>query len=133
MIKLLYVDDNSQRLQALTARLELAGYKVLPAKSGMDALEIFAQQHIDLAVVDYYMSGMGGDIVALEMKRLRSNVPIILFSGTFTLPEMVIALADGFVYTGEDPSRLINKIAEVLEQHTKRDTQSSQGEDKGAA
>jgi DNA-binding NtrC family response regulator len=125
---ILYVDDNSRRLEAMVARLELAGYHVLAAKNGSAALEIFAKQHIDAAVVDYYMNGMGGDIVALEMKRLRSHMPIIVFSGTFTLPEMVIALVDGFVHVGEDSERLINKIAEVLKH--KRQVED---EDKGAA
>lgn len=125
----LYVDDNLQRLEAMAARLKLAGYQVFAAHNGSAALEIFTKQHIDLAVVDYYMPGMGGDIVALEMKKLRSHVPIIVFSGTFTLPELVIALVDGFVHVGEDPERLINKIEEILAHKG----QGGQEEDKGAA
>lgn len=132
MVTLLYVDDNPERLQVLTARLKLAGYKVLTAKDGVEALAIFAKQHIDLAVVDYYMHGMGGDIVALEMKRLRNDLPIIVFSGTFTLPELVIALVDGFVHTGDDPDRLISKIAEVL-QRQKEKSQAGRAISRGAA
>jgi DNA-binding NtrC family response regulator len=67
-----------------------------------------------MAVVDYYMEDMGGDVVAVEMKRAKSDVPIIIFSGSFTLSEMVIALVDGFVYTGEDPEKLLDKIAQLL-------------------
>jgi DNA-binding NtrC family response regulator len=111
---LLYVDDNSPRLQALTARLALAGYDVLSASNGTSALEIFKKSHVDMAVVDYYMEDMGGDVVAVEMKRAKSDVPIIIFSGSFTLSEMVIALVDGFVYTGEDPEKLLDKIAQLL-------------------
>ena len=132
MVTLLYVDDNSERLQALTARLKLAGYKVLTAKEGDEALKIFAKQRIDLAVVDYYMHGMGGDIVALGMKRLRDDVPIIVFSGTFTLPELVIALVDGFVHTGDDPNKLISKIAEVLQRQEEK-RQAGRAKSRGAA
>lgn len=113
---LLYVDDNAQRLQVLCARLELLGYGVLTASNGADALKIFSQRRIDLAVVDYYMPGMGGDMVAVEMKKLRSDVPIVLFSGAFTLPEMVIALVDGFVFTGDEPERLIDKVTQLAPQ-----------------
>lgn len=91
MATLLYVDDDSQRLQVLPARLELLGYEVFTANNGLEALEIFKHRRFDLAIVDYYMPGMGGDILALEMKRTRSDVPIIMFSGTFRLPEMVIS------------------------------------------
>jgi DNA-binding NtrC family response regulator len=111
---LLYVDDNPQHLQALQKRLELIGYRVLTARNGVEALEIFSRKRISLAIVDYYMQGMGGDMVAVEMKKLRPDVPIIIFSGVFTLPEMVIALVDGFVFTGEDPDRLVNKIKQLV-------------------
>lgn len=114
MATLLYVDDNPRRLQVVTARLTQAGYEVLIANDGEGALEIFEKKRVDLAVVDYYLHGMGGDLVAVEMKRLRSEVPIVIFSGAFTLPEMVLALADGFVYTGEGTETLMAKVDELL-------------------
>ncbi|HEU5235463.1 MAG TPA: response regulator [Terriglobales bacterium] len=111
---LLYVDDNLQRLEVMNARLRLLGYKVLTASNGVDALKLFTENYVDLAVVDYYMPGMSGDLVALEMKTIRPAVPVIIFSGVFTLAEMVIAYVDGFVSTSDDPDALIRKIAEVL-------------------
>lgn len=117
MATLLYVDDSSLRLEALRTRLEHLGYEVLTANNGAEALEIFTTRSVDLAVVDYYMHGLGGDLVALEMKRLRPDVPIIIFSGAFTLPEMVIAFVDGFVFTGHGPERLFEKVAELLPPH----------------
>ena len=111
---LLYVDDDALRSEVMTARLRLLGYQVLNARNGAAAIEIFAAQHIDLAIVDYYMPGMSGDLVAMEMKNLRRNIPVIIFSGTFTLSEMVIAIVDGFVSTSDDPDALLDKIAEVL-------------------
>jgi DNA-binding NtrC family response regulator len=60
------------------------------------------------------MAGMNGDIVALEIKGLRPSLPIIMFSGTFTLPEMVIAYVDGFVSSTEDSDALVRKIEELL-------------------
>jgi OmpR family response regulator RpaB len=111
---LLYVDDNSLRLEVMTTRLRLLGYNVLTASDGAGALATFASNEIDLAVVDYYMPGMNGDMVAMEMKNRKQHVPVIIFSGVFTLSEMVIALVDGFVSASDDPDALINKIAEVL-------------------
>jgi DNA-binding NtrC family response regulator len=111
---LLYVDDNLQRLEVMNARLRLLGYKVLTASNGVDALKLFTENYVDLAVVDYYMPGMSGDLVALEMKTLRPTVPVIIFSGAFTLAEMVIAYVDGFVSTSDDPDALVKKISEIL-------------------
>ena len=92
----------------------MLGYRVLIASNGEDALKIFSNSHIDLAVVDYYMPGMNGDLVTLAMKHQKPEVPVIIFSGTFTLCEMVLALVDGFVSTSDEPEALLNKISEVL-------------------
>ena len=120
---LLYVDDNELRLEVMTTRLRLLGYQVLSATNGKDALETFSHNHIDLAILDYYMPGMNADMLAMEMKNRRTEVPIIIFSGVFTLSEMVIALVEGFVSTSDEPDALLNKIAEVL--GPRRDTRAS--------
>ena len=132
MANLLYVDDNPHHLQALQKRLELMGYRVLTARNGVEALEIFSRKRISLAVVDYYMQGMGGDMVAVEMKKLRPDVPVIIFSGVFTLSEMVIALVDGFVFTGEEPEKLVNKIKEFVPPGRRRSKMAT-GEQEGVA
>jgi CheY-like chemotaxis protein len=93
------------------------GYDVLRAGSGTEALNIFASNQVDLAVVDYYMPGMNGDIVALEMKSLKPQVPIIMFSGAFSLPAMVVAIVEGFVSTSDAPDALTQKIRELLYLH----------------
>jgi DNA-binding NtrC family response regulator len=112
---LVYVDDDLLRTEAMSARLRLLGYKVLTASNGPDGLAIFMGTKVDLAVVDYYMPGMCGDLLAMEMKSRKPNVPVIIFSGTFTLSEMVIAFVDGFVSASSDPDALVNKIAEIME------------------
>lgn len=133
MSTLLYVDDDSRRLQVVPARLELLGHKVVAANSGTDALEIVQQQRFDLAIVDYYMPGMGGDILALEMKKAWPNVPIIMFSGTFKLPQMVIGIADGFVSTADGIEALIARIAEILPRRPRRARRLQPSKTKGAA
>ena len=111
---LLCVDDDSQKLNTITALLRREGYDVITAPVGAEALKLFAEKHIDLAVVDHYMPGMSGDVLAAEMKRIKAAVPVVLFSGSFNLSEMVIAIVDGFVSSSEDYSALLNKIAELL-------------------
>jgi len=111
---LLYADDNALHREVMEARLLRLGYRVVTASSGLDALSKFAAEPIDLAIVDYYMPDMCGDLVALEMKSTKPAVPVIIFSGTFTLSEMVIAFVDGFISTSDEPEVLLNKIADVL-------------------
>jgi CheY-like chemotaxis protein len=111
---LLYVDDHPERLVVLKAVLESTGYNVLTADSALKGLEVFLAEPIDLVVLDYYMPSMDGGAVATKMRRLRPNVPIIIFSGALTLPELVIAMVDGFISTSDEPEMLLQKISELL-------------------
>ena len=98
--QLLCVDDDQDRLQVIKVLFETRGYQVLTAATGVDALNVFHAKHIDLAIVDYYMPGMTGDIVATDMKRVKPDVPIVIFSGRFSLPEMPIMTTGGNVPPG---------------------------------
>jgi DNA-binding NtrC family response regulator len=111
---LLYVDDDARRREVVEERLRQVGYRVVTAPNGDDALIKFNAEVIDLAIVDYYMPGMCGDLVAMEMKSKKPEVPVIIFSGTFTLSEMVVAFVDGFISTSDEPGALLEKVAEVL-------------------
>ena len=111
---LLYVDDDARRREVVEERLRQVGYRVVTAANGDDALVKFNLEVIDLAIVDYYMPGMCGDLVAMEMKGKKPEVPVIIFSGTFTLSEMVVAFVDGFISTSDEPGALLEKVAEVL-------------------
>jgi DNA-binding NtrC family response regulator len=111
---LLYVDDDARRREVMEARLRQLGYRVITANHGVDALEKFDTELIDLAIIDYYMPVMCGDLVAMEMKSRKPNIPVIIFSGTFTLSEMVLAFVDGFISTSDEPGALVDKVAEVL-------------------
>jgi len=111
---LLYVDDDAGRREVMEERLRQVGYRVITAVNGDDALLKFDKETIDLAIVDYYMPGMCGDLVAMEMKTKKPNVPVIIFSGSFTLSEMVVAFVDGFISTSDEPGALLDKVAEVL-------------------
>lgn len=111
---LLYVDDDARRREVMQERLRQVGYRVVTAVNGEEALAKFDVQQIDLAIVDYYMPEMCGDLVAWAMKTKKPEVPVIIFSGTFTLSEMVVAFVDGFISTSDEPNALLEKVAEVL-------------------
>lgn len=80
---ILLVDDEAMVLQPTQTLLEVAGYRVLAARSGPDGLELFRQhQHdIDVVVSDSVMPGMTGSEMLGEIFAIRANVPAILVSG----------------------------------------------------
>ena len=113
---ILLVDDKPEHLQLVSTVLTLRGFRVLTALSGEDALKLFSITPADLVVLDYYMPGLDGGATAREMRRLRPEVPIIIFSGALTLPDRVMAMIDGFVSTSEEPEVLLRAINQLLPQ-----------------
>jgi|SRR5579864_1015782 len=110
--KILYVEDKPERLFLMKAFLQRKGYEVLTAANGLEALALAKDGAIELAVIDFYMPDLNGDVVARRIKALRPNLPVLIFSGSLSLPDRVMAMVDGFVSTSEDPELLLQKIGE---------------------
>ena len=77
---LLCIDDNADVLECEKSFLETFGYTVLTAASGGKGLELASLHPVDVVIVDYFMPGMNGQEVAIEMRRLRPHAPIIMLS-----------------------------------------------------
>ena len=79
---LLCIDDNEDMLECEKAFLESFGYTVLTAASGSKGLELASMYSVDVVIVDYLMPEMNGQEVAIEMRRLKPQAPIIMLSAT---------------------------------------------------
>src|SRR5678815_5682626 len=76
---ILLVDDEDSVQKLLTYPLERDGFRVVSARDGEEALTLFAEQPVDLVVLDIMLPKLDG----LEVcKRLRaeSSVPIIMLT-----------------------------------------------------
>ena len=92
-----------------------------------DTIHPLISEHIDRAIQEAQRTHAAALLIELRtpggllsstqeivQKILASQVPVIIFSGTFTLSEMVVALVDGFISTSDEPGALLDKVAEVL-------------------
>jgi signal transduction histidine kinase/ActR/RegA family two-component response regulator len=80
---ILLVDDDQLHLEVVQKTLEYLGYHVEAKTSSMDALALFrtAPHRYDLVVTDMTMPAMTGDKLAMELMRIRSDIPIVLCTG----------------------------------------------------
>ena len=108
----LFVDDEASILEIRRIVFESLGYSVLTAISGEEALKSFELHPVDAVVLDYLMPGMDGEETARCIRKLRSDIPIILSSGCLTLPERVLEVVTVAIEKAAGPEALI----EVLEQ-----------------
>jgi CheY-like chemotaxis protein len=91
---LLWIDDFQVGLEMYRSMFERLGYRVLTAASGEAGLQIAASEWIDLVVTDYEMPGMNGEAVAIALKALKSDLPVILFSGSTMVSSRALQVVD---------------------------------------
>jgi CheY-like chemotaxis protein len=109
----LCIDDNQDVLECERAFLESFGYTVLTAPSGSRGLELASLQSVDVVVVDYFMPEMNGKEVAIEMRRLRPEAPIIMLSGAVDIPEEALKSVDAFVSKDRLATQLLPAITQL--------------------
>lgn len=111
----LCVDDELVGLQVRKILLERAGYQVLTAPDGPTGLDIFSSQPVEAVVLDYSMPGMHGGEVAVRMRQIKSQVPILLLSAYLGLPAEVTSLVDLYMTKGEGAPVLLEKLSSLLQ------------------
>ncbi len=82
--ELLLVADDDEVSRRITVRLlEDAGYRVLVASSGEQALELFVAHadDIELVILDVVMPDLGGPATLTRMQELKPDVPYLFASG----------------------------------------------------
>jgi CheY-like chemotaxis protein/anti-sigma regulatory factor (Ser/Thr protein kinase) len=81
VLKILIVDDDKSARVLIKRFLELKDHTVLAVSTGQEALEAFRRDPVDLVITDRAMPDMGGDQIAVEIKRLSPTTPIIMLTG----------------------------------------------------
>ncbi len=80
---ILLVDDEEDVLEMMHLMLERLGYQVISTLNGMKALDTFqkASKTFDLVITDQTMPKMTGMELIKELRRIQSDIPIILCTG----------------------------------------------------
>jgi DNA-binding response OmpR family regulator/DNA-binding CsgD family transcriptional regulator len=95
----LVVDDTPANLGVVLELLGTAGLRVLLAESGPRALELLAQQPIDLVLLDVVMPGMDGFATFAQVRAdpARMDIPILFMTAIDDPTQKVRALEGGAV------------------------------------
>ena len=109
---ILSVDDQLGVLYTRYKLLSAAGYAVLSATDGVQALQVFGSNKVDLVLLDFMLQGMDGGLVADAMKAHSPNVPILMVSGV-EVPEDCLAKVNGFIRKADGPDSLLKSIREL--------------------
>jgi two-component system response regulator (stage 0 sporulation protein F) len=78
--RILLVDDDPNCLDAIDQILRREGYETFPIGEGRAAIEVAAENDIDLAIVDFNLPDMDGIYVLYQLKRIHRNLPVIVMT-----------------------------------------------------
>jgi PAS domain S-box-containing protein len=124
---ILLVDDESMILETACVMLESAGYRVITAASGSEAVETYqrASDTISLVVLDMMMPGMDGFATKDGLRAIDPQVRIIASSG-FRRPSDEggrLADVDGFLPKPYSDERLLHLVRTVLDKKSRRESE----------
>jgi CheY-like chemotaxis protein len=78
---ILCLEDNEFYLRLRKAVLEKEGYSVIGVTTAKDALATLREAPVCMVLADHMLCGTTGTALASKMKRIKPDVPIILYSG----------------------------------------------------
>jgi len=113
---ILVVDDEPQIVRLVRAYLEEAGYRVVAAADGQEALHVARREKPDLIVVDVLMPRMDGLEFTRRIRRER-NVPIIMLTARAEETDRIVGLeigADDYVTKPFSPREMVARVRAVL-------------------
>ena len=109
----LCIDDRPELLKLRKAVLESGGYRVETVTSGYAAIKMLQATSDDAIVLEYKQQGMDAEAIACQIDRRFPNIPIVLLSAYFEMPERILWLADAYVMKSELPEGLLRVIEKV--------------------
>lgn len=115
-MKILIVDDDPDLLAVTGFALQQAGFLVVKAADGIDALAAFQREQPDLAVLDINMPRMNGFDLARQLRE-RSRIPLIMLTARSEEEDVVKALslgADDYLSKPFSPKILLARVKALL-------------------
>ena len=114
--KILIVDDEEKIVEVVKAYLEKAGYEVLAAYNGKDALILFEKQSPILIVLDLMLPDMTGEDIC-KIIRKKSRVPIVMLTAKIEEGNILNGYdigTDDYITKPFSPKQLVAKINAIL-------------------
>ena len=121
----LAIDDEESVLEMVREILSIGGLTVLTAQSGADGVALYAekQNEIRLVLLDYSMPNMNGEETFAALRKISSDVPIMLSSG-FGREEIAKRSSGmdlvGFIQKPYRLSALLSEIRSCFARHASR-------------
>jgi len=112
MNNILIIEDEKSVSEILKAYLEKEGYGVYSTENGLDGIEIFRKEKIDLVILDLMLPDIDGEEVCRILRRI-SDVYIFMLTAKGTLSDKIEGLnigADEYLTKPLSPRELTARV-----------------------
>ena len=119
-LKILFVEDESQQRKVITQKLKRKGFSVIEAASGIEALQLFDQDSVDVVLCDLNMPQMDGLQVLAEIRKKDENLPVIIITAHGSIQKAVEAIKQGaqnFVLKPLEINQIVPLINQAVENY----------------
>jgi two-component system, cell cycle response regulator CpdR len=83
-VTILFVEDDEPLRAVITEALSLKGFRVLATDSAYEAMQLLAEEHVDVLFADIVMPGLNGIELARQAKAFYPDLRIILATGYYS-------------------------------------------------
>jgi CheY-like chemotaxis protein len=111
---ILCMEDNPKYLALRKKVLEHEGYEVISVTTAGEAVKALREFPICVAIADHMLQGTTGAQLAREMKKIKPEVPVILFSGA--VPEHFDGV-DVYLNKSEPAAKFLDIVRTVVERY----------------
>jgi CheY-like chemotaxis protein len=116
---ILLIEDNEQNLYLTTFLLEQNGFKVVPARSGPEGIELAGRIQPALIILDIQLPQMDGYAVARDLRQnpALKDVPIVAVTSYVMVGDRERALeagCNGYIEKPINPDTFISQIEKYL-------------------
>ena len=120
----LFADDDRVIRASIANMLQHAGYRVIIAKDGIEAVKLHQQEHPNLVLLDVGMPKKNGREACEDIRTVDSDVPILLYTAFDEDADQIAGLvcgADDFISKDASPEILLARISSALRRKLRSD------------
>lgn len=127
-MNILIVDDMPENILLLQAMMEGAGYRVLTARNGLEALDILRKESVSIIISDVLMPVMDGFQLCRECKTntVWQNIPFVFYTANYVEKkdeDFAYSIgAEAYIMKPQEPEVFLKLIAEIIKRPRDRNT-----------
>lgn len=117
--KILIIDDDEEIRNVISIYMKKEGYRPVPARDALEAIELLKSNNIDLIILDIMMPKMDGIHACMKIREV-NNMPVIIISAKDTDADVIYGLASGaddYLTKPFNPLELVARVKSQLRRY----------------